>query len=358
MVQVFRVLLLAVPVLFASCNLNEGGSEKMVNLQQVKDDPDAQLSNLTDAIAQSGRDGSLYARRAVVLLRKGEMELALEDANKAIALNPHEPYSLFVKAQVLRRMGKPNEALPLALQADNNSYVSPSLYVLLGDLYLQRQDYQQARVYLAKAQELAPKDEFAFYYTGRLAEASGDTAKALKNYRLALQQAPAFVESQRELGGLLVMQQQYDEARPYIKSALKQAPQDGKLWFYKGLLQKAAQQVDSAQLAFKKAVALDEELVGAHYWLGLQEHALGNNAEALQHLEKVAAQYRSQPKYLSTVASAYERIGQYGKSLAAYQRLVEAAPNYTYAYQAISRIKYKIAKPMPDSTSVQPAQTE
>ncbi len=358
MLRVNRLILFVVPFIFASCNLEEGNKEKMVDLEQVTDNPEEQLANLTTAIKQSGNDGSLYARRAIVLLRKGELERAEADADAAVRLTNKEPFSLFVKAQVLRAAGKPEEALPLALLAERNSYQSPSLYVLLGELYLQRKQYEQARLYLAKAQELAPYDEYAFYYKGRVAAAVGDTARALKNYQLALQQAPEFMESQRELSGVLVGQGKYDEAKTYITVAQKAAPKDAMLWYYKGVVLQAEQKQDSALQAFNKAVTLADTIPGAHYRLALQQHAVGNNEAALVHFQKAAAVYRNNPKYLSTLANTYERAGQNRQALATYQRLLQVAPSYTYANQAIYRLKNKIAKPMPDTTAVQQAQTE
>ncbi|GAA4445504.1 hypothetical protein GCM10023188_48790 [Pontibacter saemangeumensis] len=350
--------MLVVPLLFASCNLKEGNREQMVDLQEVKDDPEAQLKHLTTAIGQSAGDGSLYARRAVVLLRKGQLEEALNDADKAVKLTGNEPSSLFVKAQALRALGRQEEALPLALQAERNSYQSSSLYVLLGELNLQKGQYEQAQMFLIKAQELAPHDEFAFYYKGRVAEATGDTASALKNYRLALQQAPAFMEPMRELSGLLVAQNRFEEARPYINTAQGLAPEDAQLWYFRGTVLQAAQKQDSALVAYGKAVALNDTLTGAHYWLGLQKHKLGENEAAIFHLQKASPAYGGEPKYLSTLASAYERSGQNINALAAYRRLLQVAPNNTYAYQAISRLKNKIAKPRPENTGVQQVQIE
>jgi tetratricopeptide (TPR) repeat protein len=353
-----RLLLLALSLAFGACSLEEEDNrEQMVDLQHVKVNPEAQLANLNAAISQSGRDGSLYARRAAVLLRVGDLQKALEDANEAVRLTRNDPYSLFVKAQVLRSMGKPKEALPLALQAERNSYQSSAFYVLLGELYLQRKEYSQAQEYLNKAQELSPNDEVAFYYKGRVAEATGDTAAAIRNYKLALQQKPSFLEPQRELSGLLVAQKEFAAARPYIIRAQRVAPQDGRLWYYKGLVYQAEQRQDSATLAFHKALSISDTLQGVHYRLGVQEHALGNNEAALDHLQK-AVDFKDQPRYLRTMASAYERTGQYMNSLASYQRLAEVEPEYTYAKQAITRLKYKVTKPLPASTVVPQVQTE
>ena len=346
-------------LLFAgACVGEEDNRERMVNLSEVKDDAEAQLKNLNAAIEQSKRDGSLYARRSIVLLRKGELEKALADADEAVRLTKNEPSALFVKAQVLRALNRQEEALPLALKAERNSYQSSSLYVLLGELYLQRRDYRQAKLYLDKAQELSPQDAYAFYYKGRVQEATGDTARAIRNYKLALEQLPDFMQPQRELIGIFVSRGEYDAARPYLKTAEKLEPSDGKLWYYKGLMYQASQRQDSAYMSFSRAVALADTLYGAHYRLGMAAYAQGSTDTALVHLEKAYPKHKQEPRYLSTLAGAYERAGQNIKALQTYQHLIEVEPRYTYAHQAISRLKYKLTRPAPDSTAVQRATVE
>ncbi|GAB3816017.1 hypothetical protein GCM10028895_10790 [Pontibacter rugosus] len=324
----------------------------MVNLQEVKNDPEVQLTNLNAAIERSGRDGSLYARRAVALLRIGMLEQALQDAEEAVKLTKNEPSTLFVKAQVLRALGKADEALPLALQAERNSYQTASLFVLLGELYLSRHEYEQAKQYIQKAQDLAPTDEFAYYYKGRVQEATGDTLKSIQNYRNALAQAPDFMEPKRELAAILIAKEDYAAAKPYLLSAQKVAPEDAKLWFNHGLLYQAERKQDSAVVAFNKALSINDTISGAHYRVGLYQHGLGNNEEAVLHLQKAYNTYKNKPDYLSKLASAYERTGQFSSALITYQRLIAVEPRYTYAYQAVARLKYKLAKPQPDSAAV------
>ncbi|MBF9254793.1 tetratricopeptide repeat protein [Pontibacter sp. 172403-2] len=341
----FSRLLLLLSLVVAACSQKEGAREQMVNLQQVQDNPQAQLANLNAAIRQSGRDGSLYARRAVALLRKGELNKALEDANEAVVLTRNEPAALFVKAQVLRAMGKSREALPLALQAERNSYQNASLYVLLAELYLQQHKYRQALEYISKAQELSPASEFAYYYKGRLLAATGDTAKAIRNYKLALEQMPQLMEAQRELAGILVARQDYAGAETYLSRAEKLNPDDALLLYYKGLLYQAAQKPDSARQYFLQAVATIDTLQRAHYFIGLQLYANGDGEGALNHLLKAEKQYKDSPKYLATLAGSYERTGQPAQALATYRRLLQVEPGYTYAYQAIARLNYKLQKP-------------
>ncbi|WP_347159011.1 tetratricopeptide repeat protein [Pontibacter chitinilyticus] len=346
MVRFFRsLILLLLPVVMAACNMEEGAREQMVNLQQVQDNPQAQLAQLNAAIAQSQRDGSLHARRAVVLLRNGALQKALADADKAVQLTRNDPASLFVKAQVLRAMGKREEALPLALQAEHNSYQSASLYVLLGELYLQQKKYALAREYISKAQELSPANEYAYYYKGRLLATTGDTTRALRNYNLALEQMPQLMEAQREVAGILVAQKDLEGAKPYLRRASKLAPKDALVLYYSGLAYEQAQQPDSAQLYFNRALAVNDTLQHAHYFLGMQLYKQGDAEGALAHLLNAQRQYKNAPRYLAILAGSYERTGQVVNALSTYQRLVQVEPKYTYAYGAIARLKYKLQKP-------------
>ncbi|WP_242928237.1 tetratricopeptide repeat protein [Pontibacter vulgaris] len=346
-------LLVLVVVMVSGCSLNEGNREQMVDLQKVEDNPDKQLENLNEAIARSKRDGSLYTRRAMVLLKKGSYNEALADANEAVKLTKNHPSALFVKAQALRLLGREQEALPLALQAERNSDQNTSLYVLLGELYLKQKDYAQSRVYIRKALELSPTDEFALYYQGRLAEAANDTVRAVRNYRLALDQSPEFMEPKRELAGILVAQKDYVTARSYLTKAQRAAPKDGLLWYYRGLLYLGEQKPDSAHAFFNRAISIADTLQGAHYKLGLRAYIMGENEAAISHLLK-APGYEHLLKYNAVLAGSYERTGQYLKALEQYQRILARDPNYTFAYGSIRRLKSKLQRPAADTTSVQP----
>ncbi len=347
----FRYIAAVVVALTAAgCRLDEGKRERMVNLQQVKDDPETQLVNLDDAIARSSRDGSLYIRRALLFLKKGDLNKALVDVEEGLRLSRNDPAAFFVKAQVLRGMGQREGALKLALQAERNSYQSPSLFVLLGDLYLQRGELGKASEYIDRALEQAPHDEYSLYYKGRVTVAKGDTARAVNFYNAALEQAAAFLEPQRELATILTAQGKFEAAKPYLINVQQQLPQDGQLWYLRGKIFEAEQKQDSAFWSYSTAIELADSLPGPHYRIGLQLYGRGDNEAAIEHLEKAASFYGRQPKFMSTLASSYERTGQFQKALQLYRQLVAAEPTHTYVYQSIERLKFKTERPKIDTT--------
>ncbi len=347
-------LLVLIAVMVSGCSMSEGNKEGMVDLQKVKDDPETELENLNEAILSAKRDGSLYTRRAMVYLKKGAYQEALADADEAVKLTKNDPSALFVKAQALRLLSHEGQALKLALQAERNSYYNSSLYVLISDLYLKQKAYGKAKDYIRKALDLSPTDEYALYYQGRVAEVTGDTARAMRNYSLALKQAPEFMEPKRELAGILVSQHNFAPARAYIAKAQKAAPADGLLWYYRGLLYLGEEKHDSAHAFFSKAISIADTLQGAHYRLGLRAYIMGENEAAITHMLK-APDYEHLLKYNTVLAGSYERTGQYLKALEQYQRILARDPNYSFAYSSISRLKSKLMRPAPDTTNAQPA---
>ncbi len=344
----FVVLLLGM----SACGQEEYTRERMVDLEGVAvEDPEKQLAGLDEAIGRSKRDGSLYARRAMVLLRKGELEQALTDANEAIRLTRNDPAHYFVKAQVLYLMGRKEEALPLALRAERNSYESASLYLLLTELYLDQRDYATAGSFARQALDLAPDDAQAVYFQGRVLEMRGDTSMAIQHYRQAVDLQPDFAEPHRELAGLYLVRQEAALAGAHARKALRLAPKDPLGWHYTGMLQLQAQRKDSAMQSFVQALAFADTLQDAHYQVGLLQHGLGEYELALQHLD-ASPRYGKTLKHLSVRASSLERLGENLAALRTYERMLAIEPKHTYAQQSVARLRYKLERPRPQLDSM------
>ena len=338
-------------VLLVGCGKEEGTREQMVNLAAVAvEDPAKQLISLSEAIERSKRDGSLYARRAMVLLRQDELDRALSDVNEAIRFSK-DPANYFVKAQVLYLMGRREEALPLALQAERNSFESSSLYVLLTELYLDKGENVKAAQFAKQALELSPEDPHAVYYMGRVSEVKGDTTVAIRLYQQALKSNPDFAETHRSLAGLYLAQHELAQANKHTAHGLKLKPDEPQLWYYKGMLQLQSTRKDSALISFEKALAFSDTMQAAHFQLAQLQHGLGSFEIALQHLEK-SSRYSGMLKHMSVRASSLERIGENLAALRTYERMLMIEPKHTYARQSVARLRYKLERPRPQLDSM------
>ncbi|UFH52481.1 tetratricopeptide repeat protein [Spirosoma sp. KNUC1025] len=130
------------------------------------------LRALTRAINQSS-PASAYAKRAVILLAMGRVSEALSDIDEAISRNDNAgPYYL-TRAQILRALRKPDQALQNAQRAEILGVDTPELYTLQGDLLQQQNQFDKAKLYVAKALQMAPYDGEAYYFNGLMAARQG-----------------------------------------------------------------------------------------------------------------------------------------------------------------------------------------
>lgn len=80
---------------------------------------------------------------------------------------------------------------------------------------------------------------------------------------------------------------------PSCKALLQQATQSADACSQLGYLYTSDEStIDSAAYYFRRAVELQDTLWGAHYNLGVMEHRLGHNDEALAHMERAWKGYR------------------------------------------------------------------
>lgn len=346
-------ILFALTVLGTGCIGNENKGEQMVNLEELTDDPEAKLTSLNAAITNSRQNAGLYARRGVLYLQQQELDKALADANEAVRLSKNEPANLFVKAQVLRALNREGEALSLALQAERNGFQNAMLYILLSDLYLRLQQPDKARQYSNLAYKLSPSDEFVLYYRGRVAAIKGDTTEAVKHYKLATEQASEFFEPLRELAGVYVAGKDFVTAQSFIDEALKQKNKDALLWYYQGRLYQGTEKTDSALWSYHKAIGIADTLAAAHRQIGYLYYTRGNYNRAITHLVKVAGHAGETARLLSTLASSYERTGQYERALEQYEKMSKMDQSHPYANKSIAKLRSKgITTTRKDSTAV------
>ena len=106
---------------------------------------------------------ALLLDAAEMLSNDGEQSFALEALAKAVALEPSEPSAVAVKARILRRMGRRDEALSLvrvAIEAEPKPRARPlaRLYRELAEIYLADDELAQAFQALSRAHPLDRTD--------------------------------------------------------------------------------------------------------------------------------------------------------------------------------------------------------
>lgn len=143
------------------------------------------LERLSESIKANPSNPWNYYKRAKWQFDSNHLKEALIDISRAEALSPNSGEILFLKSQILYPTDK-EKSLENALYAEGQGYESPDLLTLIGNLYLEKDDFSKAREYFQHAEILYPYNGSlvngkANYYAKR-----GDTLTAINNYKKAI----------------------------------------------------------------------------------------------------------------------------------------------------------------------------
>jgi predicted Zn-dependent protease len=129
------------------------------------------------------RDQSIPAHyaRAYAYHLGGYPDKANAEADALIAKDPHDPYFLELKGQILLEDGKPQEAIAPLREATQRSGEAPMIAAMLGHALVTTDDprnYAEAKQILKVAVNRDNQDPFAWLQLGIIYEHEGDDARA------------------------------------------------------------------------------------------------------------------------------------------------------------------------------------
>src|SRR3954469_18165932 len=106
---------------------------------------------------------------------------AIAVSNALLATDPHDPYFLELKGQILLESGKPAEAIPPLREAAQRSGDAPLIAAMLGHALVATEDpkyFTEAKQVLKTAVARDNQDPFAWYQLGIIYDREGDEARA------------------------------------------------------------------------------------------------------------------------------------------------------------------------------------
>jgi predicted Zn-dependent protease len=106
---------------------------------------------------------------------------ALSEAEALLKTNPHDPYFLELKGQILLESGRPAEAVAPLREATERSGRAPLIASMLGHALISTEDkknYAEAKTILKTAVSADNENPFAWYQLGMIYDQEGDTPRA------------------------------------------------------------------------------------------------------------------------------------------------------------------------------------
>ncbi|MCP9753592.1 hypothetical protein EGI26_00260 [Lacihabitans sp. CCS-44] len=320
------VLFLCFLTLFACADQSRDGYDIPVGKKQNEENQHlAALSILSDAIKNNPSDPDNYYKRAVLQHELGNYKDALVDITRAERLNPNSGLFLFQKAKIQNLLNEKG-ALKNALDAESQQFSSPSLYVLLADLYLKEKNFRMAQKYMQKAESLYPYNSELFLVKGKYYAMQNDTTTAVNNFKRALVLRPHGFEPYDYLIKIFNSAHLVDSALTYNEKALKRFPTNKELVYNKAQILENVGSLDSATKVYQAFLRLEPSRYDVLEKVGNIYLRKKNYAAAFLIYDKWSKAVPDTEQAYLKAASCYELQGHYTNAKTYLEGAVEKMP--------------------------------
>lgn len=178
-----------------------------------------------------------------------------------------------------------------------------------GQKAFQRGNYERALALLDSAESVEPRAPVVFFNRGRVYTALNRFNAAQEAFRTAIELDPQYPEARRRLGDIEYQRGQREAALTRYREEAEIAP-DAQLYVNMGMIYADLGNVDSARIAYERAVSLDSTDASAHMMYGQFLEETSDLESALAHSRKALSIEPDRPNYQFAVGSQLFQLGR------------------------------------------------
>jgi len=274
-----------------------------------------------------------YVIRAKYYFLQQKYELALDDHNKAIELNPN--YAMAYSVRALHYSSQ--QKYDLALDDYNKAIELNPNYGLYyrgrGLNYLLQQKYDLALADFNKAIDINPNDAGAYNNRGNLYSYQQKYDLALSDFNKAIDLNRNFAKAYENRGNLYRRQQKYELALADYNKAIDINPNDAGAYASRGNLYSDLQKYELALADYNKAIDINsDDVFSAYFYRGIFYHRQQKYDLALADLNKAIELNSNFSHFYVVRGILHENKEKYELALADYSKAIELDSNYANAY--------------------------
>ena len=235
--------------------------------------------------------------------------------------------------------GELDEAARAYEEAARLDRLGADAWINVGRLARVRRDHAAALEAFTTAVDRAPSNEDALLGRGLARAATGDVEGALLDFTRAAELAANDAEPLLALGDLQRDLGRVDDAIATYRMAIDRDDADAASWLKLGNALALAERYEESARAFEAAIRRSDALAPAYNGLGASLMHLERYDEAAQRLERAFALDASDPNPLMNLALMRERQGDREAARAAWQRVLDVAPDSPIAARRLARLE-------------------
>ena len=294
----------------ARMRLTKGNADEAISLLQgvVKDEPQfAQAHHFL---------GVAFVQKAQTVQARGAF-------TEAVKLNPNLPEARTALAQIHLAEGSDDLAIEQAQAAIQVNPRNVQAAIISGDAYLRKGDLAKSRQVFEAVAKALPKEAIGPYRLGLVARAEKNDAEALTYFEEALTRNPTAVDALAKIATIKIGQGKANEAQERVLRQVEASPNNPQLYNLLGQLWMQAKDAGKAETAFKKALELDNSFLSAYLNLGQVYHHAGKTDQAAKEYEAALAK---DPKVLQAhmlLGIIHDSQKEYAKAQGHYQEILK-----------------------------------
>jgi|FLYN01.1.fsa_nt_gi tetratricopeptide (TPR) repeat protein len=233
-------------------------------------------------------DVTIHYRVTLGLLMDGQLEQALDAAERTVTANPYSSDAWAIRAMVLDWNGRPGEAIASALRALELDPNNARAMAFLAEAYYDSNQPERALEIVNEALELDPESFEAYRVRGYILQGAPqyDLEGARQDYQRAYDLAPHLPYLAIDLAAIDAALDNVEGAIETLEEALEQNPGNTNVLYLIGsFYYRDLGSPNQAADYLTRCIEANPDYVRCHYLLGRVQIALEQYAAAVQSLE-------------------------------------------------------------------------
>jgi len=269
---------------------------------------------------------------AVVQAMLGKHELALQNYNCALALQPQHAEALSNRGNTLKALKRFEAALE---SFDEAIAVQPNYALALtnrGAVLFDLKRYDDALASYDRSLAIRPDQAEALYNRAGTLHALGRYEEAVASYDRAVMVRPQFAAAYANRGNSLSELNRLDQALESFDRALALQPNLVEALCNRGNAMNGLKRFADALASYDRALHLSPSHAASHYNRGSTLHELGRYEEALASYDRALALQPDYPEAFSNRGATLYELKRHGEALQSYDKAIALQPNFPEAH--------------------------
>lgn len=291
-------------------------------LSLAKGDIDTAIPMFQGIIKDEPQFAPAHHFLGIAYMKQHKASQARAEFTEAVKLSPAVPESRTALAELFLAEGSTDLALEQAQAAIQLNPRNIRAATIMGDAYLRKGDLAKSKQVYEAIAKAVPNESLGPYRLGLVARAEKQDAKALAYFEDALLKKPSAIEPITQIVAIKIAQGKIEEARERVQRQLELSPIKPLLYNLLGQLW-MGKDADRAEAAFKEALNLDDSLLVAYMNLGQIYFKAGKTDRAMKEYEAVLAKDPRSIQAHMMLAIIHTNQQEYDKAKSRYEHILQ-----------------------------------